>query len=84
MANQTLSEPIQKELFKIRVSTWSCSVLTLILRTRPVHLTMLGKRKSLVGTHEAHEIQAVVVLLGHNNLMQRDVWDLTWCHQVDL
>ena len=42
------------------------------------------EEKSLVGTHEAHEIPAVVVLSGHNNLMQRHVWDLTWCHQVDL
>ena len=48
-------------------------------------LTMLGKKKkSLVGIHEEHEIQDEVVLTGHNNLMQHHVWDLTWCHQVDL
>ena len=45
---------------------------------------MLRKKKSLVGTHEAHEIQAVVVRSGHNNRMQHHVLDLTWCHEVDL
>ena len=57
---------------------------SLISRHRQMLPTMLGKKKSLVGTHVAHEIQAVVVLSGHNNLMQHHVWDLTWCHQVDL
>ena len=56
----------------------------LISRHRQMLLTMLRKKKSLIGTHEAHEIQDVVVLSGHNNLMQNHVWDLTWCHQVDL
>ena len=32
--------------------------------------------KSLVGTHEAHEILAVAVLSGRINLMQHHVWDL--------
>ena len=44
---------------------------------------MLGNKISLVGTHEAHEIQAVAVLSGRINLMQHHVWELTWCHQVD-
>ena len=35
-----------------------------------------GKKKSLVGTHEAHEILAVAVLSGRINLMQHHVWDL--------
>ena len=35
------------------------------------------------GTHEAHEIQVVVVLSGNNKLMQHHVWDLT-CHHVDM
>ena len=56
----------------------------LISRHRRMLLTMLGKRKSLVGTHEAREIEVVVVLSGHNNLIQHHVWNLTWCHQVDL
>ena len=34
---------------------------------------MLGKKKSLLGTHEAHEILAVAVLSGHINLMQHHV-----------
>ena len=42
------------------------------------------KRKSLVGAHEAHDIHAVAVRSGHNNLMEHHVLDLTWCHQVDL
>ena len=33
-------------------------------------LVMLGKKKSLVGTLEAHEIQAAAVLSGRINLMQ--------------
>ena len=56
----------------------------LISRHRQMLLTMLGKKKALVGTNEAHEIQVVVVLSGHNNLMQHHAWGLTWCHQVDL
>ena len=36
---------------------------------------MLGKTKSLVATHEAHEIQAVTVHSGRK-LMQPHVWDL--------
>ena len=42
---------------------------------RQMLLMMLGKKKSLVGTHEAHEIQAVAVLSGRINLMQYHVWD---------
>ena len=47
----------------------------LISRHRQMLLMMLGKTKSQVGTHEAHEIQAVAVLSGRN-LMQPHVWDL--------
>ena len=36
----------------------------------------LGNKKSLVGTHEAHEILAVAVLSGRINLMQHHVWNL--------
>ena len=46
-------------------------------------LMMLGKKESLVGTHEAHEILVVAVLSGRINLMQHHVWDLIWCHHVD-
>ena len=35
-------------------------------------------------THEANEIRTVVNLAGLNDLMQHHVWDLAWCHQVDL
>ena len=38
-------------------------------------LMMLGKKKSPVGTHEAHEIQAAAALSGRINLMQHHVWD---------
>ena len=38
-------------------------------------LMMLGKKKSLDGTHEAHEIEATAVLSGRINLMQHYVWD---------
>ena len=51
----------------------------LISRHRQMLLTMLGRMKSLVETHEAHEVRAVVLLYGHNDLMQHHVWDLTWC-----
>ena len=61
-----------------------CHTRFLISRYGEMLLTMLGKRKSLAGTHEAREIQAVVALSGYNNLMQHHVWELTWCHQVDL
>ena len=44
---------------------------------------MLGEKKSLIETHEAHEIQAMVVRSGFNNLVQHHVSDLTWFHQVD-
>ena len=47
----------------------------LISRHRQMLLMMLGKKKSLVGTHEAHEIQAVAVLSGRINQMQHHVWD---------
>ena len=47
----------------------------LISRHRQMFLMMLGKTKLRVGTHEAHEIQAVAVLSGRN-LMQPHVWDL--------
>ena len=47
----------------------------LISRRRQMLLMMLGKMKSQVGTHEAHEIQAVAVL-SDRNLMQPHVWDL--------
>ena len=47
----------------------------LISRHRQMLLMMLGKTKSQVGTHEAHEIQAVAVLSGRH-LMQHHVWDL--------
>ena len=40
--------------------------------------------EEITGTHEAHEIRAVAVLSGHNDLVQHHVWDLTWCYQVDL
>ena len=40
---------------------------------------MLGKKKPVVGTHEAHEILAVAVLSGRINLMQHHVWDLIGC-----
>ena len=42
------------------------------------------EEETLVGTHEAHEVQAVVVRSGHNNLVQRHVLNLAWFHQVDL
>ena len=38
--------------------------------TTEMLLTMLWKRKLLVGTHEAHEIQASVARSGHHNLAQ--------------
>ena len=48
----------------------------LISRHRPMLLMMLvKKKKSLVGAHEAHEIQAGAVLSGHINLMQHHVLD---------
>ena len=40
-------------------------------------LMMLGKKKSLVGTHGAYEIQAVAVLSGRIKLMQHHVWGPT-------
>ena len=42
----------------------------LISRHRQMLLMMLGKKKSLVGTHEAHEIQAAAVLSGRINLIR--------------
>ena len=47
----------------------------LMSRPRQMLLMMLGKTKSLVGTHKAHEIEAVTVLSGRINLMQHRVWD---------
>ena len=44
---------------------------------------MLGMKKSLVGNREAHEILEIASLSGRINLLQHDVWDLTWCHQID-
>ena len=41
----------------------------LISRHTQMLLMMLGKKKSLVGTHEAHEIPAVAVLSGRINLI---------------
>ena len=38
---------------------------------------MLGEKKSLAGTREAHEILAVAVLSGRINLMQHHAWDLS-------
>ena len=78
-ASQTQKPSVSKTLLDV------CHTARfLISRHRQVLLTMLGKKKSLVGTHEAHEIRAEVVLSGHNDLMQHHVKDLTWCHQVDL
>ena len=45
----------------------------LISRHRQMLLMMLGKTKSQVGTHEAHDIQAVAVLSGRINMMQHHV-----------
>ena len=47
----------------------------LITRHRQMLLMMLWKKKSLVGTHEAHEIQAVAVLSDRINLMHNHDWD---------
>ena len=55
----------------------------LISRHRQMLLMMLGKTRSLVGTHEVREIQAIAVLSGRISLVQHHVWDPIWCHQVD-
>ena len=56
----------------------------MVSRHRQMLLAMLGERKSLIETHEAHEIQAMVVLSGFDNLVQHHVLDFTWFHLVDL
>ena len=43
--------------------------------TTQMLMMMIGKKKSLVGTQEAYEIQAAAVLSGRINLMQHHVWD---------
>ena len=69
-ASQTQKPSVSKTLSDV------ChTVHFLISRHRQMLLMMLGKKKSLVGTHEAHEIQAEAVLSGRINLMQRHVWD---------
>ena len=47
-----------------------------ISRHGQMFLMMLGKTKSQVGTHEAHEVQAVAVFPVRINLTQPHVWDL--------
>ena len=40
--------------------------------------------RSLVGTHEAHEIEEMLVRSNHDNLLQHHVQDLIGFHQIDL
>ena len=50
-------------------------------------LTMLGEEcggKSLVGTHDEHEIEEVMVRSNHDNLLQHHVQDLIGFHRIDL
>ena len=79
---RSLSET-QKPSFSKTLSDICHTAHFLISRHRQMPLMTFGKKKSLVGTHEAREIQAVAVLSAHINLMQHHAWDLTWCHQVD-
>ena len=39
---------------------------------------------SLVGTHDEHEIEEMIVRSNHDNLMQHHVQDLIGFHQIDL
>ena len=75
-ASRTQNRSVSKTLSDV-CHTAHC----LISRHRQVLLMMLGKTKSQVGTHEAHEIQAVAVLSGRN-LMQPRLGPMS-CHQVD-
>ena len=47
----------------------------LMSRPRQMLLMMLGKTKSLVGTHKVYKIEAAAVLSGRINLVQHRVWD---------
>ena len=57
---------------------------SVISRYRQTFLTTLRKQKSLIGNHEAHEIQTTEARFGHNNTMQDHVLDLTWFLQINL
>ena len=64
--------------------TFAAQHVLLISRHRQMPLMMRGRKRSLVRTHEAQEIQAAEARFGHNDLKRHHFLDLTWFFQVVL